>query len=991
MIKDLRTCLVRAPAGSGKTEKLARRFIALLKLGVPPERILTITFTEKAAAEMKERIFSILKEEDRALWRNLKEAVWKLRVQTIDSFCLSLIRTFALNLHLRPDLMVAPDSEVLFLSSCYETLMRIAEKRNSPDYKLLLDLIADGSFRGWQKLFRLFKDLFGQRVFLLKSPFMVNQEPLAGPMAEDLFAVKRALRNSQTGEKEVWFPLWRKFYAGYFARVFSIFKDAFLSDYSAKKKEKGLLDFPDLEFFVYQLLHTHPEWQNILYLFDQNTDHILVDELQDTSLLQWQILDKLTEEWRSGIGAKQERKVEPTLFLVGDEKQSIYFFRNATSEIFARVRDRLHSFLGERFVEETITDNFRSLKAIVDFTNFLFRRVFTGGEGKPPYLTPYSEFVVRRDNPAIGKVEIILEWGEGKVAERRRKEAEIIAQRIKTLLGSEVVFDKGEKKIPLSFEHIAILLRQRTHLAIYEKALRDYDIPYLVVKGIGFYSTPEVRLLLSLINFLLDPYDDFSLYCILKSLFPLTEKEIFLLRSEGESLFSRIKKKNRTLFEELASIRGRMREFPLPVALEEILTEKGGFRIFFSEQEYYNIKKFIRICENLWNEGKSVWEIRDYFSRAMANTDEPKADIAWEEMKAVRIMTVHAAKGLEFPVVIFAGLDESLNLSDRSDFIFEDKGEKGEVIYLPERELKKLCPAFAERKEKMVEEEKRIFYVACTRARDYLILTGIVPQKISLSRLQWVLDAFSIRYEEGRISSPVQLPGLEFLTATDLQRLKEMKGIEKPVPEKREIDVADLRLDKGKWVEGLENERVIKPVTKETAEDLRRHGEGAIILGEVIHKILERIARGELVYEDSALTRESEVLCELSGLTGEEKESVVKEVLRQMALLRRPGLKEIILPCEGGYAELPFLLVADDVIYQGRIDRVIVQNEKVSVYDYKTYRVEREEIPQLLDFYYRTQMSIYLQAVSSLFPGKRVEGYLVFTALGEIFPVREDA
>ncbi len=125
--------IVLSPAGSGKTERLARRYIDLLRCGVAPERILTITFTEKAAAEMKERIFAILAKEDPKSLARLKEKILKVRISTIDSFCLSLLLTFAPRLSLSLNLDVTVEDEIAWILSSYDTLMRIAQERDSSD------------------------------------------------------------------------------------------------------------------------------------------------------------------------------------------------------------------------------------------------------------------------------------------------------------------------------------------------------------------------------------------------------------------------------------------------------------------------------------------------------------------------------------------------------------------------------------------------------------------------------------------------------------------------------------------------------------------------------------------------------------------------------------------------------------------------------------------------------------------------------------------
>ena len=126
---------------------------------------------------------------------------------------------------------------------------------------------------------------------------------------------------------------------------------------------------------TYEALVSHPEWQNILYSFDEHTDHILVDEFQDTNSIQWQIIDKLTEEWRSGIGSKRSKGKTPTIFLVGDDKQSIYLFRGANAGVFEEAKSRLSEWLGNEYHFEKAKENFRSLPAIINFTNALFEKL----------------------------------------------------------------------------------------------------------------------------------------------------------------------------------------------------------------------------------------------------------------------------------------------------------------------------------------------------------------------------------------------------------------------------------------------------------------------------------------------------------------------------------------------------------------------------------------------------------------------------------------
>jgi len=326
-----KSVMISSPAGSGKTEKLARRYIELLKSGSDVERILAITFTEKAAAEMKERILNILRKEDPEMFERVREKMPRMRISTIHSFCLKLLKRFSLDLDIDPSLEVMDGfhADMLWNEAVYECLMEDAKDG------LFYAAIKESGIKGWNKLYSMLGELHAKR-----------------PHIE--MGVKNSEMGVQSSGEE------------YFKNIVSIYAKC-LGKYRMKKNAKHCLDYNDLELMAYEAITKNPEWQNVLYSFDEHTDHILVDEFQDTSTLQWRIIDKLTEEWRSGLGAKRERGVEPTIFLVGDDKQSIYSFRGANVSIFKNAKKKLTEWLGEEYHFIEIKENYRSLPAIVDF------------------------------------------------------------------------------------------------------------------------------------------------------------------------------------------------------------------------------------------------------------------------------------------------------------------------------------------------------------------------------------------------------------------------------------------------------------------------------------------------------------------------------------------------------------------------------------------------------------------------------------------------
>ncbi|MCX8014553.1 MAG: UvrD-helicase domain-containing protein, partial [candidate division WOR-3 bacterium] len=714
-----------------------------------------------------------------------------------------------------------------------------------------------------------------------------------------------------------------------FHNTFLLFTNRFLQEFVEMKKSLNQVDFADLELLVYQILTTHPEWSNILYLFDEHTDHILVDEFQDTSFLQWAIIAKLIEEWLSGEGAKRARGIKPTVFLVGDDKQSIYLFRNAHPEIFARAKQYLAQGLAEgEFEYEEVKENFRSLKAIIDFSNHIFSQIMKPLANEPAWMTCYKEFVGQRKNQSPGIVEIILAPLKANMPEARAKDAELVAKKILSIIGQPIVFDKDENPRPATYEDITILLRTRTHLTAYEDALRKYQIPFIVVKGVGFYDTLEVTLLRSILNFLVDLNDSFSLYLILKSpLFNLSEKEILLISQTKEELslwerflvYSKHHPNYQPIIESLNRWRAMLSQRTTSQVIETILDELQAWKIFWEPQRTVNIKKFLRIVEQQELKGAHPLLIADYFEKNLKQ-DEPKANVNTEGRNEVKIMTIHAAKGLQFPIVFVAGLDQNLedkgNKENQALVISEHDENNVYILYEPDSELRKQSPVFQEKIKKEFEEEKRKFYVAVTRARDALFLTGIDnPQgKRKASQLQWLKDYLPIKFDERQqiYYSDTKIAGLSIISAQQLDA--QVKNLPR-------IDISEAESKKELLLQPLTATPTLiwRAVTKELPEierEVRRkHGEDWIVLGDILHQLFEKIANNKIQFDEQALIKEAVRLFNLLNILHASQTKLLAEIKRQFDLIKYSQIAEIIRPRPNSFAELPFVLKEGPTIY----------------------------------------------------------------------------
>lgn len=924
-----KSVIISSPAGSGKTEKLARRYISLLLAGNEIEKILCITFTEKAAAEMKERILNILEKENPDLFLRIKEKMPLMRISTVHAFCLKLLKRFSIELGLDPssDIMDEFEASLLWSESVYECLM---EEKDKP--ALFFNMMKDKGIKGWDKLYTMLNNLYYKR-----------------PISDLL--LKTDYRSE--GEEE--------------SKILELYSKC-LSLYSDKKVERHLLDFNDLEILTYDALIKNSEWQNILYAFDEHTDHILVDEFQDTSSMQWKIIDKLTEEWRSGLGAKRDSGKVPTIFLVGDDKQSIYLFRGANAGVFQEAKERLSEWMGNEFCFEEAKENFRSLPAIINFTNNLFEKLM------PPSLhagwkTRYAPFEATRHGK--GRVELIAVEAEANTKKSRAKEASALAKRISSLAGAYEILDE-EGKRPCAYGDMAILLRKRTHLCLFENALRKEQIPFIVVKGIGFYDEPEVAALRELLSLLIDPLDDYSLFCVLRSpIFGIDYETLLSLINRDEQPLIKKLRDDLTLSYIFKAVTGwieRSRSVPLAILLEDVLSETGGWKHYWEKQRHANIKKFIKLIEVYEAAGFSGLEIREKLIKARAG-DEPKANISTEGMNAVKIMTVHAAKGLQFPMVFLPSLDETH--SPRSNSIVIDEEESKISIAYEEDSLKrKKIPVFARRKEKEFEEEKRLFYVAVTRARDFLCMLGALDkEKQPNGRLQYLTDSFEI-LTKGKIDKKTGL--FEILTEPDIERLYS-------AAQPSALSLKPLKPQPSVFIhtEAISSEPAIKwrDVTEDT--DIRiKHGEDWVLLGIIFHKLFEELSKG--IMTKDRIQERALFLLRNEAFSEEDIQRLSSIILKDFQELETNGyLNRIILPRENSFTELPFILQKGNTVFRGRVDRIIVEADTAVIYDYKTYPVKDSELPELTEKY-KFQMEIYKEAVGKILSLK-TKSYLLFT------------
>ena len=487
----------------------------------------------------------------------------------------------------------------------------------------------------------------------------------------------------------------------------------------------------------------------------------MVDEYQDTNELQYELVMLLTNELK-----------EANLFIVGDPKQSIYGFRGADVRVFEKTRQ----LIKEDGIDVALKENFRSLGDAIKFANYFFQNLMGDGT-ETEFEVPFESLIKARPVDADGAIDIIL----GKKDDAAASEYTLIAQHIKNMSrNGETVWVRSENgeesERPIEYGDIAILIRSRTHLPDIEHALLEAGIPYLTTGGIGFYQRQEIYDIWNYLNFLDVPTEHHTaLAGVLRGpAFGISDTELYeISQQDGTSFWNKAQNYEAgsdnlgraidTLKRHI-QIAHRMLVNQLIVTIVNetgiIGTLKTGKQ---GQQRWANYQKLLELARN-FDGDESRQTLTDFIEFLdILITEEPREGQAPVELSrdAIQIMTIHAAKGLQFPVVILPCLDRGAEMA-REPFIDETLGI-GFSPLNPVNNYKKTEPRIVDyikdrATQKEHAEKKRLFYVGTTRAQDRLILSGSLSGTGKQRNiLEWLYKHLGIGDEDNLLSLPFRL------------------------------------------------------------------------------------------------------------------------------------------------------------------------------------------------------------------------------------------
>ncbi len=1059
-----RDVVVTAGAGTGKTRTLVARYLSLLAEGLPLRSIVAITFTKKAAREMRNRVreevrkyleWTNLSSEENAHWRARYTELDAARIGTIHSLCGEILRAHPAKARVDPRFVVLEEGQVNILRgrAVDEALAWAADDQEAVGLFALLgerglrntldafvkqrldaqevfdDLPGDGSTELAEVLLAHWQRTLADRqqqvlAVLMERPEWVDAVGMlrdnaaieaddrmelqrldaltairdaVGPLADQVSAATAALArldaiNLTGGRKAAWpggkdqltavkdalrtlRDLWRSqsdlLELGLteldeaMAQALPALRATFsfvCQRYDAFKRERNALDFDDLEHGALVLLK---ENDSVRERWQRHVKAVLVDEFQDTNGRQRDLVTLL-----NGDGGK--------LFIVGDAKQSVYRFRGADVAVFRDERERIEQ-CGSAFPLET---SYRAHRDLIQGLNDLLRPVL-GEHADPdrPWAEAFAPLLPHRDEPGPGfsppHIELHLTVGS-KGGGALDRAADALAARILDLVDGGLQIVEGGQTRPLDYGDIAILCRASTSFSAYEDALERVGVPFLTVAGRGFYGRAEIRDLLNALRALADPTDDLALVGLLRSpAFALSDAALFRLcqerdQAEGAVLLwdvlrkvgSKLSRENGQRAERAARIItdlhgqvGRTSVADLLKALLDATDCRAGLIRAGLTRAARNVAKLLADADASGIVG--VGEFLEYVNGLRdSGTREGEARATAEG--AVQIMSIHAAKGLEFPVVVVGDITHQGR--GRSDPLIDPSLG----VLLPLKDEDDTLPAIyrlGKLRDKGQEdaESDRLLYVAATRAREKLIFSGCIrlrrggtpgslggwlgkiggPEGLRLAGTpiahdEGGADAIHVDLQVGStpVSCTIYEPGYVWIHPPGETRAEAEPSVPLPPPFLEPVSPGIENVDQ----QTAERDRVPLQRVWRVVPAVKRPRAPAWVIGSLVHEALATWR-----FPDDGFESWAEARARGYGIT--DPRQLANAVRRSQRLLLRfqaHSLCQEMHAADRRLHEVPYSLMVDGRVESGIMDALYLREGIWTIVEFKTDEVRNE-------------------------------------------------
>lgn len=1087
-----RAVLVSAGAGTGKTWTLTQRFLYLLEQHPDwaIDSIVAVTFTEKAAREMRTRIRQAVEkrtaETGDPSWQARRRDLDRMQVSTVHSLCSRILREHSIAAGIDPYFKVLDEqvTEVLKEEAVRQTLVELAESNEPglellvslkvgdlqeelanlldqrgtvkrifvelPDEATLLERWRSGIEEMHQALWRKQKQEFPVLDDLLRTlPGFTIMDP-TDKLALSVTNAQEGCRHFQAGNWSAAMQSWTMINriggkAGNWGGtdtlkslkedlkvlqdVAAVYKKAGIMDgigplddaaaralqhwrslwecletvYTRLKDTQQALDFDDLELLTLRLLEATPRDSRLAdYL--NGINHLMVDEFQDTNLIQKQIAYALANPSSGG-----------RLFVVGDAKQSIYRFRQAQVSVFSQVQTDIARITGMPAIPLNVS--FRTQTALTLALNALFEYTlrpvsseYQAFEAQPgPLQAARDQIIEQPQAPAPVELWIVpneTSDGEKVSAEDGRIfEAQILAQRLLDLERSNYqVWDKDAKSYrPFQFKDAAILFRATTSLPLYETQFKVLGLPYLTVSGRGYYDRPEIQDLIALLAALHNRHDDLNLAAALRSpLFGLSDETLYQLRWRTQdehrspepvayhhALRLPPKTKQHLEVEDAAAILNELWEMVgrtdpwrlLRRALDLTAYEttmamndsgRGG-----SGRQRSNVQKFMAFARTYGGASLSDF-LRSLQDLKAREAREGEALGQAPESGAVQLMSIHASKGLEFPVVCVADIGRETRTIGTQRLLHDPTfGMVCQSRDLNGDWQKPAGYAWAAWKIAQMEEaeNKRLLYVACTRAADLLILSGKDSgDKTWFAEIQqgWQITTDSVEEILGREGyslrlirppyHPIESSQEVSSNSTTLSALTEIPEMARSLvlpAQTRHIAVTRL----GSALSETETIHQLYPAVRRPRTPDGPMRAPHYKIGRVVHRALDDWRCLEL--SPHLLAERLHSIARSEGIAPAALEHAVDRSLRMLGSLRRSALYAEIQAAIERQSEVPFVINTPVGVLHGQIDLLYrLADGQWRLLDWKTDWVDPAEITEHARKEHLMQMAVYSRAIA---------------------------